>query len=170
MSGSATSCSRVELFSSLTDTRVALSQLRNACEHGRSHGGLNWMTPAAFVARLDDTATGAVPAASLGVSPVGATPSLRHTKRMCPRPSHEHWYRNQGGVSHPHFVHGLPGSRQTKNLLVDFDVDIGADIRGGADFPPRSRVHPQKTRMAPEAMRKRHDQDFVSRPSVIIPS
>lgn len=50
-------------------------------------GDLNWMTPAAFVAGLDDTATGAVPAASLGVSPVGAAPSLRHTKRIGPQPS-----------------------------------------------------------------------------------
>jgi hypothetical protein len=32
------------------------------------------MTPAAFVAGLDNTASGAVPAASRGASPVGATP------------------------------------------------------------------------------------------------
>ncbi|MFM7034628.1 MAG: hypothetical protein ACKOYJ_05460, partial [Planctomycetia bacterium] len=35
---------------------------------------VKWLTPAAFVARLDDTASGVVPAASRGVSPVGATP------------------------------------------------------------------------------------------------
>ena len=63
-----------ELFLSLTEARVVLDQRRNDYNHRRPHGGLNWMTPAAFVAGLDDTATGAVPAASLGVSPVGATP------------------------------------------------------------------------------------------------
>jgi hypothetical protein len=33
-----------------------------------------WLTPAAFVAGLDDTASGVVPAVARGVSPVGATP------------------------------------------------------------------------------------------------
>jgi len=42
--------------------------------HRRPHGGLTWLTPAAFVAGLDDTSSGAVPAASRGVSPVAATP------------------------------------------------------------------------------------------------
>ena len=63
-----------ELFLSLTEARVVLDQWRSDYNHRRPHGGLNWMTPASFVAGLDDTATGAVPAASLGVSPVGATP------------------------------------------------------------------------------------------------
>ena len=40
----------------------------------RPHGGLKWMTPAAFVAGLDDAASGAFSAAPRGVSPVGATP------------------------------------------------------------------------------------------------
>lgn len=62
-----------ELFLSLAEARVVLDQWRMDSNHRRPHGGLNWMTPAAFVAGLDDTATGAVPAASLGVSPVGAT-------------------------------------------------------------------------------------------------
>ena len=74
LSDSGTSCSREELFLSLAEARVVLDQWRNDYNHRRPHGGLNWMTPAAFVAGLDDTATGAVPAASLGVSPVGATP------------------------------------------------------------------------------------------------
>jgi putative transposase len=63
-----------ELFLSLTEARVVLDQWRNDYNHRRPHGGLNWKTPAAFVAGLDDTATGAVPAASRGVSPVGAAP------------------------------------------------------------------------------------------------
>ena len=42
------------------------------------------LTPAAFVAGLDDTASGAVPAASRGVSPVGATPFPLKRHADCP--------------------------------------------------------------------------------------
>jgi putative transposase len=63
-----------ELFLSLPEARVVLDQWRMDYDHRRPHGGLKWMTPAAFVAGLDDTASGAVSAASRGVSPVGATP------------------------------------------------------------------------------------------------
>ncbi|MFM7245190.1 MAG: integrase core domain-containing protein [Planctomycetaceae bacterium] len=63
-----------ELFLSLPEARVVLDQWRMDYNHRRPHGGLKWMTPAAFVAGLNDTASGAVPAASRGVSPVGATP------------------------------------------------------------------------------------------------
>ena len=63
-----------ELFLSLPEARVVLDQWRTDYNHRRPHGGLKWMTPAAFVAGLDDTASGAVPAASRGVSPVGAAP------------------------------------------------------------------------------------------------
>ena len=66
---------------SLTEARIVLDQWRNDHTHRRPHGGLNWMTPAAFVAGLDETATGAVPAASLGVSPAGATPP--HSDTPC---------------------------------------------------------------------------------------
>ncbi len=58
-----------ELFLSLPEARVVLDQWRMDYNHRRPHGGLKWMTPAAFVAGLDDTASGAVPAASRGVSP-----------------------------------------------------------------------------------------------------
>ena len=63
-----------ELFLSLPEARVVLDQWRMDYNHRRPHGGLKWMTPAAFVAGLDDMASGAFPAASRGVSPVGATP------------------------------------------------------------------------------------------------
>jgi len=63
-----------ELFLSLPEARVVLDQWRMDYNHRRPHGGLKWLTPAAFVAGLDDTASGVVPAASRGVSPVGATP------------------------------------------------------------------------------------------------
>ena len=63
-----------ELFLSLPEARVVLDQWRMDYNHRRPHGGLKWMTPAAFVAGLNDTASGVVPAASRGVSPVGATP------------------------------------------------------------------------------------------------
>jgi putative transposase len=61
-----------ELFLSLPEARVVLDQWRMDYTHRRPHGGLKWLTPAAFVAGLDDTASGVVPAASRGVSPVGA--------------------------------------------------------------------------------------------------
>jgi transposase-like protein len=61
-----------ELFLSLPEARVVLDQWRMDYNHRRPHGGLKWTTPAAFVAGLDDTASGMVPAAARGVSPVGA--------------------------------------------------------------------------------------------------
>ena len=63
-----------ELFLSLPEARVVLDQWRMDYNHRRPHGGLKWLTPAAFVAGLDDMASGAVPAASRGVSTVGAAP------------------------------------------------------------------------------------------------
>jgi len=63
-----------ELFLSLAEARVVLDQWRMDYNHRRPHSGLTWMTPAAFVAGLDDTASGVVPAAARAVSPVGATP------------------------------------------------------------------------------------------------
>jgi len=63
-----------ELFLSLPEARVVLDQWRMDYNHRRPHGGLKWQTPAAFIAGLDDMASGVVPAASRGVSPVGATP------------------------------------------------------------------------------------------------
>ena len=63
-----------ELFLSLPEARVVLDQWRMDYNHRSPHGGLKWMTPAAFVAWLDDTGSGAVPAASRGASPVGAAP------------------------------------------------------------------------------------------------
>jgi putative transposase len=63
-----------ELFLSLPEARVVLDQWRMDYNHRRPHGGLKWLTPAAFVAGLDDTASGAVPAASRGVPPVVAAP------------------------------------------------------------------------------------------------
>ena len=63
-----------ELFLSLPEARVVLDQWRMDYNHRRPHGGLKWLTPAAFVAGLDDTASGVVLAAARGVSPVGAAP------------------------------------------------------------------------------------------------
>jgi len=63
-----------ELFLSLPEARVVLDEWRMDYNHRRPHGGLKWITPAAYVAGLDDTASGAFPEASRGVSPVGATP------------------------------------------------------------------------------------------------
>jgi putative transposase len=70
-----------ELFLSLPEARVVLDQWRMDYTHRRPHGGLEWLTPAAFVAGLDDTASGVVPAASRGVSPVGATAPPSDTPR-----------------------------------------------------------------------------------------
>ena len=70
-----------ELFLSLPEARVVLDQWRMDYNHRRPYGGLKWMTPAAFVAGLDDTASGMVPAASRGVSTVGAAPHLERAYR-----------------------------------------------------------------------------------------
>jgi transposase InsO family protein len=63
-----------ELFLSLPEARVVLDQWRMDYNHRRPHGGLKWLTPAAFVAGLDGNASGVVPVASRGVSTVGAAP------------------------------------------------------------------------------------------------
>ena len=60
-----------ELFLSLPEARVVLDQWRVDYKHKRPHGGGKWLTPAAFVAGLDDTAFKAVPASSRGVGRVG---------------------------------------------------------------------------------------------------
>jgi transposase InsO family protein len=56
-----------ELILSLPEGRVVRDQWRMDHNRRRPHGGLKWMTPAAFVAGLDGTASGMVPAASRGV-------------------------------------------------------------------------------------------------------
>jgi transposase InsO family protein len=63
-----------ELFLSLPEARIVLDQGRMDYNPRRPHGGLKWLTSAAFVAGLDDTAPGVFPAASRGVSTVGAAP------------------------------------------------------------------------------------------------
>jgi hypothetical protein len=64
-----------ELFLSLTEARVVLDQWRMDYNHRRPHGGLKWLTPAAFVAGLNDTASGAGPSASRGSDRSYAPPS-----------------------------------------------------------------------------------------------
>ena len=63
-----------ELFLSLPEVCVVLDQWRVDYNHRRPHGGLKWMTPAAYVAGLDDTASGLAPGPTRGVSQVGAAP------------------------------------------------------------------------------------------------
>jgi putative transposase len=55
-----------ELFLSLPEARFVLDGWRMDSSHRRPHGGLKWITPAAYVAGLDDTVSGAFPAASRG--------------------------------------------------------------------------------------------------------
>jgi hypothetical protein len=63
-----------ELFLSLPEARIVLDQWRMDYSPRQPYGGLKWLTPAAFVAGLDDTAPGVFPAAARGVSTVGAAP------------------------------------------------------------------------------------------------
>ncbi len=58
-----------ELFLSRPEARVVLDQWRMDYNHRRPYRGLKWMPPAAFVAGLDDKASGAFSAAARGVSP-----------------------------------------------------------------------------------------------------
>lgn len=69
-----------KLFPSLPEARIVLDQRRMDYNHRRLHGGLNLMNPTAFVAGLDDMATGLVLAAARRVSPVGdkLLPPTRH--------------------------------------------------------------------------------------------
>ena len=50
-----------ELFLSLPEARYVLDEWRSDYNHRRIHGGLNWMTPAAFAASLSGPPVGASP-------------------------------------------------------------------------------------------------------------
>ncbi len=76
-----------ELFLSLPEARVVLHQSRMDYNHRLPLGGLKWLTPAAFVAGLDDNASGAVPSASRGVYTVRAAP-LSSTHHADCSPTH----------------------------------------------------------------------------------
>jgi len=63
-----------ELFLSLPEARYVLDEWRLEYNHRRPYSGIGWKTPAAYAATWKDEPTGAVPAATLVGSPVGATP------------------------------------------------------------------------------------------------
>jgi putative transposase len=63
-----------ELFLSLTEARYVLDEWRMDYNHRRLHSSLNWQTPAAFAAGLEDLSVGTCPAAPSVGPPVGATP------------------------------------------------------------------------------------------------
>jgi transposase InsO family protein len=63
-----------ELFLSVPEARFVLDEWRLEYNHRRPHTGLNWQTPAAYAAALNDRQAGVFPVASRVASPVGATP------------------------------------------------------------------------------------------------
>jgi transposase InsO family protein len=63
-----------ELFLSVPEARYVLDGWREEYNHRRPHGGLQWQTPAAYAAKLEDRRAGTFPAASRVASPVGAAP------------------------------------------------------------------------------------------------
>ncbi len=63
-----------ELFLSLDEARYVLDEWRLEYNHRRPHSGINWQTPAAFAATMNETMAGAFPATTLAGPPVGATP------------------------------------------------------------------------------------------------
>ncbi len=64
-----------ELFLGLDEARYVLDEWRLDYNHRRPHSSLNWQTPAAYAASLeDDPVAGVFPAASPADPPVGATP------------------------------------------------------------------------------------------------
>ena len=63
-----------ELFLGLEEARVVLDEWRLDYNHRRPHSSLNWQTPAAYAATLDDSKAGVFPAASDAAPPVGASP------------------------------------------------------------------------------------------------
>ena len=63
-----------ELFLSAPEARYVLDEWTLDYNHPRPHSSLDWKTPAAFAATLNDPAAGVVPAAALADPPVGAAP------------------------------------------------------------------------------------------------
>ena len=63
-----------ELFLNVPEVRYVLDEWRLDYNHHRPHSSLDWKTPAAFAATLNDPAAGVFPAASLADPPVGAAP------------------------------------------------------------------------------------------------
>ena len=63
-----------ELFLSVPEARYVLDEWQLDYNHHRPHSSLDWRTPAAFAATLEDPAAGAFPAAPLADPPVGAAP------------------------------------------------------------------------------------------------
>ena len=63
-----------ELFLSLAEARFVIDQWRLDYNHRRPHSSLNWQTPAAFSASLNQHADGVFSSAPLADPPVGAPP------------------------------------------------------------------------------------------------
>ncbi len=63
-----------ELFLSLAEARYVIDQWRLDYNHRRPHSSLNWQTPAAYSASLNEHADGVFSSAPLADPPVGATP------------------------------------------------------------------------------------------------
>jgi len=63
-----------ELFLSLAEARYVLDEWRLDYNHRRPHSSLNWQTPAAYAATLNEPVAGTFPAAPLADPPVGAAP------------------------------------------------------------------------------------------------
>ena len=63
-----------ELFLGLDEARYVLDEWRLEYNHCRPHSGIDWQTPAAYAARLDDHAGGVFPSATPADPPVGAAP------------------------------------------------------------------------------------------------
>ena len=75
-----------ELFLSLAEARYVLDEWRLDYNHRRPHSSLNWQTPAAFAATLDEPAIGAFPTAVLADPPVGAAPLPTAQQAATPPP------------------------------------------------------------------------------------
>ena len=76
-----------ELFFSLPEARYVLDEWKPDYNHRRPHSSLDWKTPAAFAATLNDPAAGVVRAASRAAPPrVGAAalPPGQHANQHHP--------------------------------------------------------------------------------------
>ncbi len=63
-----------ELFLSVSEARYVLDEWRLEYNHRRPHSGLDWRTPAAYAAMLDEQIAGVFPAATRGEPAFGAAP------------------------------------------------------------------------------------------------
>ncbi len=101
-----------ELFLSVPEVRYVLDEWKLDYNHHRPHSSLEWRTPAAFAATLEDPAAGAFPAPPLADPSVGAVPLYGSASESTPPDSLTMTGTRTGGTSdHDNRFRGFELSR-----------------------------------------------------------